>query len=34
VNVKGKGGLTALMVAAQEGHTEIAEMLKKAGGKE
>jgi ankyrin repeat protein len=34
VNAKDDDGQTALTVATQAGHTEIAEMLKKAGAKE
>ena len=34
VNVKGEDGYTALMFAANAGHTEIVELLKAAGAKE
>jgi ankyrin repeat protein len=33
VNVKDKEGRTGLMRAQEEGHTEIVELLKKAGAK-
>ena len=33
-NAKNNVGSTALMIAAENGHTDIAQMLKKAGAKE
>ena len=34
VNAKEKEGWTALMLAAEKGHTEIVQLLKQAGAKE
>jgi ankyrin repeat protein len=34
VNAKNNDGTTALMFAEEEGHTEIVELLKKAGARE
>ena len=34
VNEKNKDGKTALRIAEENGHTEIVELLKKAGAKE
>jgi ankyrin repeat protein len=34
VNAKTQKGDTAMMLAAREGHTEIADMLKQAGARE